>query len=217
MTTQLGNKAANQTKFPFILPLLPYEASSLEPHLSAKTFSFHHGKHHMAYVTNLNNLLKDTVTEQVNLEEIILNSANDPKKMGIFNNAGQIWNHSFYWHSMKQGGGGTPAETSAIYQQIVADFGSFDNFKQEFVNAGITQFGSGWAWLVLENGKLKVTKTANADLPLVHGQTAILTCDVWEHAYYLDYQNRRPDYLNIFLDHLVNWDFAEQNLRSGRG
>ena len=192
------------------LPSLPFEANALEPYISANTLSFHHGKHHQTYVTNLNNLIQNTELADASLEEIIVASANKPEKVGIFNNAAQVWNHTFYWNSMKKNGGGAP--TGAIAAKINEDFGSFDAFVEAFKNAGLTQFGSGWAWLVLENGKLKITKTSNADTPLVHGQKAILTVDVWEHAYYLEYQNRRADYLDIFLKQLVNWDFANANL-----
>lgn len=192
------------------LPPLPYSLEALEPHISANTLSFHHGKHHQAYVTNLNNLIKDTDLENLSLEEVISLSAGKADKMGIFNNAAQVWNHTFYWHSLKPQGGGEP--TGQIKEKINQDFGSFEAFKTEFKNAATTQFGSGWAWLVLDNGTLKVTKTGNADLPMVHGQKAILTCDVWEHAYYLDFQNKRLDYVDTFLNHLVNWDFANQNL-----
>ena len=194
----------------FELPPLPYDKSALEPHMSAKTFEFHHGKHHQAYVTNLNNLVKDTPLASKSLEEIIKETGKDDSKAGIFNNAAQVWNHTFFWNSMKPQGGGAPS--GKIADKIAADFGSFDKFKDEFKNAGATQFGSGWAWLVLDGGKLKVTKTPNAMTPMVQGQTAVLTCDVWEHAYYLDYQNRRPDFLATFLDHLANWDFASKNL-----
>lgn len=197
---------------PFTLPDLPYAQGALEPHLSARTLSFHHGKHHQAYVTNLNTLLEGSELEGSSLEEIILASSKDAGRVGIFNNAAQAWNHTFYWHSMKPGGGGAPQ--GELAERIVQDFGSFDEFKAAFKQAGATQFGSGWSWLVLEGGKLKVTKTGNADLPMAHGQKALLTCDVWEHAYYLDYQNRRPDYLDVFLTYLVNWDFVAQNLTS---
>jgi Fe-Mn family superoxide dismutase len=193
----------------FELPPLPYAANALEPHISANTLGFHHGKHHNAYVTNLNNLLKDSPLAGKSLEDVIQAVAGDAGKAGIFNNAAQVWNHTFYWNSMKPGGG-TPS--GKLAEKIAADFGSFDKFKEEFKAAAVGQFGSGWAWLVEEKGKLKVTKTANADLPLVHGQKALLTCDVWEHAYYLDYQNRRPDYVQTFLDKLANWDFAAKNL-----
>jgi len=154
--------------------------------------------------------VKDTPMAAHSLEEVIMASAGDASKAGVFNNAAQIWNHTFYWHSMKPNGGGKPA--GAIAAKIDADFGSYDAFVAEFKTAGATQFGSGWAWLVLDGGKLKVTKTPNADLPMAHGQTALLTMDVWEHAYYLDFQNRRPDYISTFLEHLVNWDFANANL-----
>ena len=193
----------------FELPNLPYAQNALEPHISVNTLSFHHGKHHAGYVNNLNNLIKDTDLADKSLEEIVKATAGDASKVGIFNNAAQVWNHTFYWHSMKPNGGGAP--TGALAEKINADFGSLDNFKQQFKAAGTGQFGSGWAWLVLENGTLKVTKTLNAENPLHQGQIPLLTMDVWEHAYYLDYQNRRPDYAQTFLDHLVNWDFAAEN------
>ncbi|MGK2286621.1 superoxide dismutase [Pedomonas sp. V897] len=196
----------------FTLPDLPYPANALEPHMSANTLGFHHGKHHAAYVTNLNNLIKGTDLENKSLEEIILAVAGDASKAGIFNNAAQVWNHTFFWNGMKPNGGGKP--TGAIAEKIDADLGGYDKFVEQFKAAATTQFGSGWAWLVLDNGKLAITKTGNADLPLAHGQKALLTCDVWEHAYYLDYQNRRPDFVQAFLDHLVNWDFVNQNLAS---
>jgi superoxide dismutase, Fe-Mn family len=192
------------------LPALPYDLDALEPHISRATLEFHHGKHHAAYVTNLNNLVAGTDLEGKSLEETITDVAGDAAKAGIFNNAAQVWNHSFYWQCIKAGGGGAPSGELAA--KIDADFGSFDAFKEQFKTAGATQFGSGWAWLVLDNGTLKITKTANADLPLAHGQKALLTMDVWEHAYYLDYQNRRPDYMGTFLDKLVNWDFVAANL-----
>jgi Fe-Mn family superoxide dismutase len=194
----------------FTLPELPFGATELEPFITANTLGFHHGKHHAAYVTNLNNLIAGTDLEGKSLEEVILAVAGDASKAGIFNNAAQVWNHTFYWQSMKPGGGGQPS--GALLEKINADFGSFEAFVDAFKAAGATQFGSGWAWLVLENGSLKVTKTANADLPLAHGQKALLTMDVWEHAYYLDFQNRRPDYISTFLTNLVNWDFAAANL-----
>lgn len=194
----------------FTLPDLPYAADALEPHMSAQTFSFHHAKHHAAYVTNLNNLIKGTDLENKSLEEVILASAGDASKVGIFNNSAQVWNHTFFWNCMKPNGGGKP--TGAIAEKIDADLGGYEKFVEEFKAAATTQFGSGWAWLVLDNGKLKIVKTGNADLPMAHGLTALLTVDVWEHAYYLDYQNRRPDFVQAFLDHLVNWDFVNQNL-----
>lgn len=194
------------------LPALPYEADALEPYIGATTLGFHHGKHHQTYVTNTNNLIKGTDLENASLEAIIASSANNAEKVGLFNNAAQVWNHTFYWSCMKKGGGGAP--TGAIATKINEDFGSYDAFVEAFKNAGLTQFGSGWAWLVLESGKLKITKTPNADTPMAHGQKAILTVDVWEHAYYLDYQNKRADYIDTFLKHLVNWDFANANLAS---
>jgi len=194
----------------FTLPALPYAENALEPYISAKTLSFHYGKHHQAYVTNLNNLVKDSDLAKLSLEDVIRKTAGDASKTGIFNNAAQVWNHTFYWHSMKPNGGGAPK--GALAEKINKELGGFEGFKEAFKTAGATQFGSGWAWLVSDKGTLKVTKTPNADLPMVHGQTALLTMDVWEHAYYLDYQNRRPDYITTFLDKLVNWDFAEENL-----
>lgn len=196
----------------FTLPPLPYELDALEPHISRKTLEFHYGKHHQAYVTNLNKLVEGTPLANAALEEVIMESAKDPSKQGIFNNAAQVWNHTFYWHSMKNSGGGKP--TGEIAKKIDSDLGGYEKFAEEFKNAGATQFGSGWAWLVLDGGKLKITKTPNADLPMAHGQKALLTMDVWEHAYYLDFQNRRPDYIGTFLDKLVNWDFANENLGS---
>jgi len=194
------------------LPPLPYDMTALEPHISANTLSFHYGKHHQAYVTNLNKLLDETddkALRSMSLEEVIKVSAKKPEMTGIFNNAAQVWNHSFYWNCMKPKGGGEPS--AAFKAQIEKAFGSFEKFCTEFKQAAITQFGSGWAWLVKsQNGDLKIIKTGNADLPMVHGMTALLTCDVWEHAYYLDYQNRRPDYVDTFLQHLVNWEFVEQ-------
>ena len=194
----------------FTLPPLPYPDTALAPHLTAETLSFHHGKHHNAYVVNLNKLLEGKDLATKSLEEVVKASAGKPDMAGVFNNAAQVWNHTFYWHSMKPGGGGKP--TGAIADKINADFGSYEKFVELFSQAGATQFGSGWAWLVLDGGTLKVTKTGNADLPLAHGQKALLTMDVWEHAYYLDYQNRRPDYISTYLDKLVNWDFVAANL-----
>jgi Fe-Mn family superoxide dismutase len=194
----------------FELPPLPYPKNALEPHMSEKTFEFHYGKHHQAYVTNLNNLVKDTPMASQSLEEIIKATAKDESKAGIFNNAAQVWNHTFFWNSMKPNGGGAP--TGALADKITQAFGSLDKFKEEFKAAGVGQFGSGWAWLVSDGGKLKITKTPNAVNPMAQGQTALLTCDVWEHAYYLDYQNRRPDFVQTFLDKLVNWEFVAANL-----
>jgi superoxide dismutase, Fe-Mn family len=189
------------------LPALPYAKDALAPHISAETLDFHHGKHHNAYVTNLNKLLEGKPEAEKSLDDIIMSSEG-----GVFNNAAQIWNHTFYWNSMKPGGGGTP--TGDLLAAIVRDFGSFEKFKEEFTAAATTQFGSGWAWLVSHNGKLSVTKTGNADLPMKHGQKALLTLDVWEHAYYIDFRNARPKYIETFLTSLANWDFAAANLKA---
>lgn len=194
------------------LPQLPYEMNALEPHISANTLSFHYGKHHQAYVTNLNNLLAGHALETSSLEDVIMASAGKADMVGIFNNAAQVWNHTFYWNCMKPNGGGEPS--AAFKAKIETAFGAWDKFLTEFKQAAVTQFGSGWAWLVQDkDGSLKLLKTGNADLPMAHGMTALLTCDVWEHAYYLDFQNRRPDYVDTFLNHLVNWDFVESQLQ----
>jgi Fe-Mn family superoxide dismutase len=195
----------------FDLPDLPYSRDSLAPHISEDTLNFHYGKHHNAYVTNLNKLTEGSGHADASLEEVIHASAGDAAKAGLFNNAAQVWNHTFYWHSMKPAGGGKP--TGKIAELIDRDFGSYEQFADAFKTAGGTQFGSGWAWLVVKNGKLEIRKTANAETPLTEaGVTPLLTMDVWEHAYYLDYQNARPNYMASFLDHLINWDFANQNL-----
>lgn len=191
------------------LPPLPYALDALEPHLSAKTLEIHHTKHHQAYVTNMNNLLKEHADAALSLEELIIKSHAE-KNTALFNNAAQVWNHTFYWHSMKPQGGGKP--TGELLACIERDFGSFEAFAEGFKQMGLTQFGSGWAWLVLKGDKLELMKTGNAELPMTSGAKALLTCDVWEHAYYIDYQNRRPDYLGVFLEHLVNWDFVAKNL-----
>lgn len=192
------------------LPDLPFAIDALEPHISRTTLETHHGKHHRAYVDNLNKLIAGTALEGKSLEEIIQASAKDASLKGVFNNSAQVWNHTFYWNSLKPNGGGQP--TGAIAERITADFGSFDAFKEKFAAAAATQFGSGWAWLVVENGKLAITQTGNADTPLVHGQTALLTIDVWEHAYYIDYKNLRPSYISTVIDKLLNWEFANANL-----
>lgn len=193
----------------FELPALPYAKDALEPHISANTLDFHHGKHHNAYVSKLNELIANSELEGKSLEDIILASAKE-NKAAIFNNAAQVWNHTFYWHSMTPNGGGKPS--GELANKIEQDFGSFDEFAKQFKAAGAGRFGSGWAWLVLgKEGKLKVTQTLNAETPLTEGETPLLTMDVWEHAYYLDYQNRRPDYMGAFLENLVNWEFAAKN------
>jgi Fe-Mn family superoxide dismutase len=191
----------------FTLPDLPYAKGALAPYLSEETLEYHHDKHHNAYVTNLNNLTADTPLAGKSLEELIQTTTG-----GVFNNAAQVWNHTFYWNCMKPGGGGAPAGDLA--QAIEENFGSFDEFKKEFSSAAVTQFGSGWAWLIYEDKKLKVINTGNADLPLKHGQTALLTVDVWEHAYYIDYRNLRPKYVETFLSNLVNWDFVAANYQA---
>ncbi len=190
----------------FVLPTLPYDKKALEPHLTEENIDLHYGKHHNTYVVNLNKFVDEgKVDGSKTLEEVIL-SSDGP----VFNNAAQVWNHTFYWSCLKPGGGGEPK--GALADAINRDFGSFAKFKEEFTNAAVSQFGSGWAWLVVENGKLKVTKTSNADLPIKHDQKALLTCDVWEHAYYPTYKNLRPKYVETFLNSLVNWDFAAENL-----
>jgi len=194
----------------FELPSLPYAADALEPFISEATLGFHYGKHHLAYVNNLNGLVAGSDLAAKSLEQIIQATAGVPDKAGIFNNAAQVWNHTFYWNSMKPAGGGAPS--GAVASLIDSAFGGYAGFVEAFKAAALGQFGSGWAWLVLDQGALKIVKTGNADTPIAHGQTPLLTCDVWEHAYYLDYQNKRPDYVQTFLDKLLNWDFANANL-----
>jgi Fe-Mn family superoxide dismutase len=192
-----------------VLPPLPFAETALEPVITAKTLSFHYGKHHRGYVDNLNKLISGTDYSEMKLEEIISGTAGRPERAAIFNNAAQVWNHTFYWNSLNSRGGGEPP--AALKKMIEDSFESLDTFKKEFAGAAVAQFGSGWAWLVLDDGKLKVVKTANADNPLTAGQKPLLTIDVWEHAYYLDYQNRRADYAAAVLDKLINWEFALQN------
>ncbi len=191
----------------FELPPLPYAKDALAPHISAETFDYHHGKHHQAYVTNLNKMIEGTEHENSSLEDIILNSDG-----GLFNNSAQTWNHTFYWSSMAPNGGGAP--TGEVADAINSAFGSYDGFAEKFKEAAATQFGSGWAWLVDAGSGLEILKTANADLPMKHDAKALLTIDVWEHAYYIDFRNARPNYISTFLDHLANWDFVAQNLAS---
>jgi len=195
----------------FTLPPLPYEKTALEPYITAHTLSFHYDKHHATYVKNLNDLTKDSPLANQTLEDVIQQAHGNPDMQGIFNNAAQVWNHTFYWHCMKPNGGGQP--TGKLLEMIIQTFGDYETFAQEFKKAAVSQFGSGWAWLVQDGDVVKITKTGNADLPMAHGHTALLTCDVWEHAYYLDYQNRRPDYVTEFLNHLINWDFVASNLK----
>lgn len=193
-----------------ILPALPFEKNALEPYISSQTLDYHHGKHHNTYVVNLNNLIKDTDLDSKSLELIIRLTADDTTKTTIFNNAAQVWNHTFYWNSLTPNGGGTP--TGAIASMIDTDFGSYENFAKAFKEAALTQFGSGWAWLIIDNKKLSITKTSNADTPLAHGIKPLLCIDVWEHAYYLDYKNARVEYIDKMINHLLNWEFANKNL-----
>ena len=191
----------------FDLPKLDYSNNGLAPIMSEETLDLHHGKHHQTYITNLNNFIKDTDMNSMSLEDIILKSSKDKSKTGIFNNASQHWNHNLFWKCMKPNGGGLMPPR--LEKKIIEDFGSIDHFKKEFIQAGITQFGSGWCWLSLKNGKFVVSKTANAANPLINDMKPILGCDVWEHSYYLDYKNKRPDYLNNFFDKLINWEFVD--------
>ena len=194
----------------FELPKLDYSNDALAPIMSAETLDLHHGKHHQTYITNLNKFIKDTEMEDMSLEDIIKSSSKDSSKAGIFNNASQHWNHNLFWKCMKpNGGGGLP---SRLEKKLIEDFGSIDKFKEDFKQAGITQFGSGWCWLSLNNDKLVVTKTANAVNPLIDNIKPILGCDVWEHSYYIDYRNRRPEYLDKFVENLIVWEFVESLL-----
>jgi len=199
----------------FELPDLPFAYDALDPYMSAESFEFHHDKHHAAYVTNGGKLLEGSGLEGKSLDEIIVTSGNNPEQAGLFNNAAQHWNHSFFWNCLKAGGGGTSIP-GTVQAKIDSDLGGHEQFKADFINACVTQFGSGWGWLTLDNdGKLEITKTANADTPLAHGKTALLTCDVWEHAYYIDYRNARPAYVEAFVDNMINWDFVAEQLEKG--
>lgn len=196
---------------PFTLPPLPYADNALSPVISANTIGFHYGKHHKGYVDTLNNIAKGTKYENMTLEDVVLKSAKSKNDTTIFNNAAQIWNHNFYWNSLMPKGGGKPSGTLA--QKIDQSFGSFDNFKKQFADVTISQFGTGWGWLVSDKkGKLSIVKTGDAEVPMTQGLKPLLTIDVWEHAYYLDYQNRRAAYVNELIDKLINWDFASKNL-----
>jgi len=194
----------------FELPKLDYSNSALSPIMSEETLDLHHGKHHQTYITNLNNFIKDTDLVNSSLEDIIIKTSKDPSKVGTFNNASQHWNHILFWQCMKPSGGGKMPDK--LEKKIVEDFESVDEFKKDFIQAGITQFGSGWAWLSIKDGKLVISKTANAANPLIDGMKPILGCDVWEHSYYVDYRNRRPEYLNAFFDKLINWEFVSSQL-----
>jgi len=193
-----------------VLPPMPYAESALDPAISANTIGFHYGKHHKGYVDTLNKLIAGTELAHLSLEKLIAETTGKADKIAIFNNAAQVWNHTFYWRSLRPMGGGDPP--AALKQRIEASFGNLDACKKELATAATTQFGSGWVWLVLEAGKLKVIKTGNAETPLTDGVKPLLTIDVWEHAYYLDYQNRRVDYVNAVLNKLINWSFAADNL-----
>jgi superoxide dismutase, Fe-Mn family len=195
---------------PHVLPPLPYADSALDPIISSNTIGFHYGKHHKAYIDNLNKLIEGTEFAELPLEKIISGTAGKADKTSIFNNAAQTWNHTFYWHSLKPNGGGEPP--AILKQKIEDSFGDLDACKKALATAAMTQFGSGWAWLVLDGDKLKAVNTGNAVAPMTTGMKPLLTIDVWEHAYYLDYQNRRVDYVNAVLDKLINWDFAAENL-----
>jgi Fe-Mn family superoxide dismutase len=203
---------AQQKPAALALPPLPYEQGALAPTISANTISFHYGKHHQTYFNNVVKMIAGTEFEKLSLADIIRQTAGKSEHTGLFNNSAQVFNHTFYWSSMKPNGGGEP--TGKIGDRIRASFGSYQKFADEFSNAAATQFGSGWAWLVLEGSQLRVIKTANADTPIAREMKPLLTIDVWEHAYYLDYQNRRADYIKAFMGTLVNWDFAEKNLDS---
>ena len=194
----------------FKLPALPYAENALAPVISAQTVALHHGKHHKTYVDNLNKLVPGTEFEGRALEQIIIGTAGRADKAEIFNNAGQVWNHNFYWQSLRHGGGGKPK--GALSERIAAAFGKYEAFRKDFAKAAVGQFGSGWAWLVADAGSLKIVKTSNAESPLIHGQVPLFTVDVWEHAYYLDHQNRRDEYVDAVLDRLINWEFAAENL-----
>jgi Fe-Mn family superoxide dismutase len=202
--------SATVSSAPILLPSLPYEQSALQPVISANTLSFHYGKHHKAYVDTLNKLVTGTQFSDMPLDQIIKATADQADRTAIFNNAAQAWNHTFYWHSLKPKGGGEPP--AVLARLMESSFGSVEACKKELAGAATGQFGSGWAWLVLDGGKLKVVKTGNAHTPLTQAAKPLLTIDVWEHAYYLDYQNRRADYVNAVLDSLVNWEFAAENL-----
>jgi superoxide dismutase, Fe-Mn family len=204
---------ASKAKPSFVLPQLPYEENALEPVISARTLSFHHGKHHAGYVTMLNELVEGSPYAGRPLDEVVKRAAEDPAAKMVFNNAAQAWNHDFYWRSMRPRGGGTPS--GALRDTIERDFGGVSEFCTAFAKAAADKFGSGWAWLVVgKDGTLKIVTTDDADTPVVRGERPLLTIDVWEHAYYLDYQNRRPDYIAAWLENLINWDFAAKNFGS---
>ncbi|MDD5475276.1 MAG: superoxide dismutase [Syntrophales bacterium] len=189
---------------------LPYEPGALEPTISARTVNFHYGKHHATYETNANKLLEGTGLEGESMEAIIKKTVNDSARTGVFNNVAQVWNHTFYWKCLKPNGGGEPG--GKVLELITSSFGGYEQFKEKFHAAAMARFGSGWAWLVMREGSLEIMTTANADTPVAQGIKTLLTVDVWEHAYYLDYQNRRADYLTAVMDNLINWDFVNELL-----
>ena len=192
------------------LPKLDYSKDGLSPIMSEETLDLHHGKHHQTYITKLNEFIKNTDMEEMSLEKIILKSSQDKNMAGLFNNASQHWNHNLFWKCMKPNGGGNIPPR--LEKKLITDFGSVENFKNEFKNAGVSQFGSGWCWLSVKNDKLVVTKTANAANPLIDDMKPILGCDVWEHSYYIDYRNKRPEYLEKFVENLINWEFVDSLL-----
>lgn len=195
----------------FTLPPLPYADNALAPVISSNTIGFHYGKHHKGYVDTLNNLVKDKPFAKMSLEDVVMKTAKSEKDKAIFNNAAQIWNHNFYWKSMNPKGGGKP--TGKLAQAIERDFGSFEVFRKQLADTTVSQFGTGWGWLVSDKkGKLSIVKTGDAEVPMTQGLKPLLTIDVWEHAYYLDYQNKRADYVSALIDKLLNWEFAAQNL-----
>jgi Fe-Mn family superoxide dismutase len=208
----IGAPVVARAAAPHVLPPLPYPDNALAPVISAQTIGFHYGKHHLAYLNNLNTMVEGTAMAEMSLEQVVRNTAGVADKAGLFNNAAQVWNHTFYWNGLRPNGGGAPGKELAL--RIEKDFGSLDSLRKELFTAASTQFGSGWAWLVEEGGKMKVVKTGNAETPLTHGLKPLFTIDVWEHAYYLDYQNRRADYINALLDKLINWEFVAKNLMS---
>lgn len=203
---------SNQSKYPFKLPNLPYQVESFKPHLSAESFVYHHGKHHNTYVTNLNKLIEaDQSLASKDLETIILEGSKN-NNQAVFNNAAQVWNHTFFWHSIVPHGGGKPA--GKMLELIERDFGSYESFVENFRNTALSQFGSGWTWLVYNNGKLEIVKTSNAETPITKSLKPLLACDVWEHAYYIDYRNKRVDYVTVYINDMINWEFALKNLPS---
>ena len=208
----IGAPVVARAAAPHVLPPLPYPDNALAPVISAQTIGFHYGRHHQAYLTNLNKMVEGTAMAEMSLEQVVRSTAGVADKAGLFNNAAQVWNHTFYWNGLRPNGGGAPGKELAL--RIEKDFGSLDALRKELFTAASTQFGSGWAWLVEEGGKMKVVKTGNAETPLTRGMKPLFTIDVWEHAYYLDYQNRRADYINALLDKLINWEFVAKNLMS---